>query len=74
MVGKGSRTPGPPSSGGKIGLNALIRQGGIYRGLSFCIKPPAVTKDLLAVAACSKCANGSAPGANVVARLFIIRD
>lgn len=52
VVGQGSGPPGPPS-GGKVSLNALVRQGGVDRGLSFGVKPPAVAKDLLAIATCS---------------------
>ena len=45
VVGKGSGPPRPPS-GGKVGLDALVRQGGVDRGLAFGVKPPAVAKDL----------------------------
>lgn len=53
VVGQGCGAPRPPSSGGKVSLDTLIRQGGVHRGLPLCVKPPAVPKDLLTIATCN---------------------
>lgn len=52
VVGQGCGPPRPPSSGGKVSLDTLIRQSGVHRGLPLRVKPPAVPKDLLTIATC----------------------